>query len=190
MTPEHEKLVASVEGAIGMGEALMLYNEASKVPNDQCIVEIGSWRGRSTVALAHGSMSGNGARVYSIDPHEKHDSGRGLVCSPDDWPVWSDNMWRCRCWSVVRPIGLPSSECEPHMFGAIGLVFVDGEHSYEAVREDLLFAVDSDGLIIMDDYALESVRRAMDEFRSRTDWRLKQTYGSFAILERNDGVKR
>jgi predicted O-methyltransferase YrrM len=39
---------------------------------NQCqgvIVEIGSWKGKSTVALARGSAKGSNEKIYAIDPH-------------------------------------------------------------------------------------------------------------------------
>ena len=74
--PEVHRRLKRVIGAMDldcgeeMPESKALYELALKVPEGQAIIEIGSWCGRSTCALALGSKHGNNVPVYSIDPHE------------------------------------------------------------------------------------------------------------------------
>jgi predicted O-methyltransferase YrrM len=51
-------------------EATLLYNLAIELKHG-CIVEVGSHRGRSTVALGSASLDAHGFPVYAIEPHEK-----------------------------------------------------------------------------------------------------------------------
>ncbi len=62
--------VMAVEGQIQREEARCLYNLARHASAKGVIVEIGSYRGLSTVALAKGSLKGSGIPVYAIDPHQ------------------------------------------------------------------------------------------------------------------------
>jgi len=57
----------------------VLIDLASKVPADEAIVELGSYKGRSTAHLALGSSLGNGAPVHAFDPWED-----GVL--PEDYP--------------------------------------------------------------------------------------------------------
>jgi predicted O-methyltransferase YrrM len=66
---ELRNLAREIEGWLLDGEGELLYNLAKQVPREQAIVELGSWKGRSTVWLAKGAVAGHGAAVYSIDPH-------------------------------------------------------------------------------------------------------------------------
>src|SRR5437868_8006845 len=56
---------------ISAEELLFLEGLAREVQPPECIVEVGSYRGRSTAALAAGSRAGGGAAVYAIEPHEQ-----------------------------------------------------------------------------------------------------------------------
>jgi len=52
---------AEVECLFKLGQ----FNERAGV-----IVEIGSWKGKSTVALARGASRVHSEKIYAIDPHE------------------------------------------------------------------------------------------------------------------------
>ncbi len=58
--PRHLRPVRKTQGYINFAEAELLYRLAFGA-RDGCIVEVGSYRGRSTVALARGSLDGDGA---------------------------------------------------------------------------------------------------------------------------------
>jgi predicted O-methyltransferase YrrM len=70
LTPEDvDRAVTLVEGWLEPGEGRLLYRLAAEADPAGCIVEIGSWHGRSTIWLAAGAQAGRGARVVAIDPH-------------------------------------------------------------------------------------------------------------------------
>jgi len=58
-----------VKGWLTFNEGVFLYNTAKNCNSKYVIVEIGSWQGKSTIWLAKGSLAGNKARIYAIDPH-------------------------------------------------------------------------------------------------------------------------
>lgn len=62
-------IVMGIEGQITRSEARVLADLTEEVPADSLIVEIGTYRGRSTIALAFGSLMHNKNRVYAVDPH-------------------------------------------------------------------------------------------------------------------------
>jgi predicted O-methyltransferase YrrM len=64
MVPEFEK----IDGWLGLHSAELLFTAAAAV-RVGCIVEVGSYRGRSTTALCAGSAAGSKAPVYAIEPH-------------------------------------------------------------------------------------------------------------------------
>src|SRR5690606_34352437 len=55
----------TIDGWLTDGEASALHRLAAEASGP--VVEIGSWRGRSTAALALGSMSGSKQPVYAVD---------------------------------------------------------------------------------------------------------------------------
>jgi predicted O-methyltransferase YrrM len=62
-------ILAQVDGYLYPHEAVFLYRLARFVPGDEPIVEIGSFRGRSTLCLARGLADRGSGKVVSVDPH-------------------------------------------------------------------------------------------------------------------------
>jgi hypothetical protein len=128
--------VMSVEGALTAAEAKLLYNAAECI-RDGCIVEIGSWRGRSTAALAYGSRAGYGVPVYAVEPHERfRDVLGGEYLGTGDRAAFMQNMLRLGLTDIVRLVNL-SSECIASWPDVVGLLWVDGDHRYMGVKRDL-----------------------------------------------------
>ena len=94
MKPPKEILerLAKLEGWIDIAECELLYDLASQI-DDYCIVEIGSYRGKSTVSLGLGSLAGYGVNVYAIEPHLLFVSAAGSKFDgPKDKVVFLDNL--------------------------------------------------------------------------------------------------
>ena len=62
-------ILAQVDGYLYPHEAVFLYRIARFVPGDEPIVEIGSFRGRSTLCLARGLADRGSGKLVSVDPH-------------------------------------------------------------------------------------------------------------------------
>jgi predicted O-methyltransferase YrrM len=63
------KIVAGIQGFLKLEEISLLYDVARRCVDKGVIIEIGSWKGKSTICLALGSKDGPRVKVYSIDPH-------------------------------------------------------------------------------------------------------------------------
>src|SRR5665213_2627162 len=63
--PKKIAAYANIEGWLQEREAITLFRYASKLKSSAVIVEIGSWKGKSTFCLAQGLRSG---KVCAIDP--------------------------------------------------------------------------------------------------------------------------
>src|SRR6266508_6690796 len=92
-----------IEGMIGDQEAALLTRLASQV-EEGCIVEVGSYRGMSTIALA------KGARVpgYAIEPHEHFQGVLGGTFGPADRRAFFENLLRAGVVEQVRLVNLSS----------------------------------------------------------------------------------
>src|SRR5690349_9965124 len=64
-----ERLVANVEGWLNPSEGRVLFRLASKCTGRGVIVEIGSWKGKSTIWLGKGAKTGKRPQIHAIDPH-------------------------------------------------------------------------------------------------------------------------
>jgi len=120
-----------LEGMIGDLEQDLLTRLASEV-DEGCIVEVGSWRGMSTIALA------NGARVpvYAIEPHEHFTGVLGGEFGPDDRRAFFENLLRAGVVEKVRLVNLSSEVVAPGWQLPVGLLWIDGDHRYEGVKRD------------------------------------------------------
>ena len=71
------------EGMLSFEECVLLYRLARDVTSG-CIVEIGSYRGRSATFLGRGSLDGARVPVYAVDPHKEFVGVLGGVFGPQD----------------------------------------------------------------------------------------------------------
>lgn len=129
--------VEGVEGWLAREEAALLLELAAAVEPGLAIVEIGNYRGRSTVALALGAARGACVQVYSIDPHLEFVGPRGGRFGPQDQAHLYANLTRAGVGAQVNVVGLDARAVAAAWPGPrVGLLFVDGDHRYEAVRAD------------------------------------------------------
>ena len=115
--------------------AILLYDLARGVRGG-CIVEVGSYRGRSTLVLARGSADGQGARVYAVEPHETFVGPRGGEFGPEDRAAFFRNMARTGAYRQVRLLNTSSEVVAQGWKEPVALLWLDGDHSYEGVRRD------------------------------------------------------
>lgn len=127
----------SIDGQISRVEAKILMDLAKSTPPETVIVEIGSYRGRSTIALAFGTLEGAGNRVYAIDPHLKFQGILGGCFGPADQAEFYHNVVSANVGEIVSVVSLPSiAAARSWRDRNVSLLWVDGDHSYKAVRED------------------------------------------------------
>jgi predicted O-methyltransferase YrrM len=136
--PSQETLdkIMSVEGGITAQEAQLLYTAAQTV-KDGCIVEVGSYLGRSTAALALGTRAGYYVPVYAVDPHESFRGILGGNFGPADRTIFMQNMLRLEITDVVRMVSVSSEYITASWPDVVGLLWIDGDHRYKAVKRDL-----------------------------------------------------
>lgn len=119
------RVLADVPGWLGDEEALALFELARGCTGRGAIVELGSWRGRSTICLALGSKEGSGAPVVAVDRH-----------MDKTFVDFQENIRRAGVADLVRPIRATSAEALAEFDEPIELLFIDASHKYEDVRRD------------------------------------------------------
>jgi predicted O-methyltransferase YrrM len=175
------RIAREIEGQISPKELRVLVHLASKVAPDNVVVEIGTYRGRSTVALALGSRTGSGSRVYTIDPHLDFKGVKGGEFGPKDMAALYANLTKAGVGETVAVICLPSLvSAKAWMEQNVGLLWLDGDHAYEAVRGDFdawsPWLV-SDGVVAFHDVDVLGVKQLMDELRQDTRLEFVDTVG-------------
>lgn len=122
-------------GGTDAEELSLLYHLAQETQRG-VIVEVGSARGGSTVALALGSKSGFQAPVYAIEPHEHFVGVLGGVFTPEFRSLFFENLLATKTADMVRLVNLSSEVVTPGWDREVGLIFIDGDHTYEGVKRD------------------------------------------------------
>lgn len=126
--------VSAIEGfLVSPYQEQWLFNTARELPDRATIVEIGSFKGRSTCCLAYG-IRGSSKHIFAIDTFEGNDKDFGRSSSYYD--VFLDNLGRNGLSGYVSPLRGWSSEVGKNWNRPIHLLFIDGGHEYEDVLLD------------------------------------------------------
>lgn len=131
------QLTSEIDGWLSDSEGELLYQLAKKVPSGQAIVELGSWKGKSTVWLAKGTEAGQRNKVHSIDPH----SGSKAHISEGEtntYTAFTNNLTKAGVQDIVVPLVNTSAEAVKRWREGIGLLWIDAMHEYEDVKRDFL----------------------------------------------------
>jgi predicted O-methyltransferase YrrM len=168
----HAELAALLDGVDGWlhpAEAAVLYRAAAAAAarrSDPTIAEIGSWKGRSTIALAKGLLdAGVAGTVYAIDPHivrpEIPDQAE------DRLPALQANLRRTGVADAVEIVHTFSHDARPRFAdGSIDVLFIDGDHSYAGVTQDIddwVSALAPRAVVGFNDYQIPDVAQALRE---------------------------
>ena len=135
-------LAGGVDGWLTDAQARRLWEAARRVRAPARIVEIGSFRGRSTIVL--GLAADEGVQVIAIDPHGGGDRGPqeftpDAALGDQDHAAFTENLARAGLSERVRHVRLGSQEAldEPGLQGRVDLLYVDGAHRYAPARADI-----------------------------------------------------
>ena len=137
---ETMELVADVEGWMSPGQGATLFEAASRCPENGTIVEIGSFRGRSTIVLA--TASDPSVDVVAIDPHAGNDRGPQEIDgfadeAEGDHAVFNANLAAADVTDRVRHLRMFSHDALGVVEGDVDVLYVDGAHRYAPASADI-----------------------------------------------------
>lgn len=146
---------AKLDGWFTLSEGKFLYDLSKAINGRGVIVEIGSWKGKSTICLAKGAKPET--KIFAIDPHVGSDEHLALVAVGEK--VWTfdkfkQNLQTFGVLDRVTPIVDYSHNVAKTWSQPIELLFIDGAHDEESVTRDFeLFSpfVVPGGWIVMHD---------------------------------------
>jgi len=125
--------VYPLPGMLTAGEVECLYRLGQINHCNGVIVEIGSWKGRSTVALARGASRVHDAKVYAIDPH-KPLPVEGYT--EDTEAAFMANIKKTGVADRVVPMIMTSEQAARGWNQPVRLLWIDGDHRYESAKLD------------------------------------------------------
>ena len=156
---EINKIVETVEGWLNPPVVFLLYKLASRLPSRAKIVEIGSWKGKSTVLL---QLSNEKADIYAIDPHKGSHEHKELFGKVDTYAEFMSNI-KLHCNpEKIKVLRKFSREAALDVPDGIDFLWIDGSHDYKDVRSDfeLYFPkLKPGGWVAMHDYKWQGVKK-------------------------------
>jgi len=180
MVDQHElfERAFDVESFLTREQGKVLFELAKEATNN--IGELGSWKGRSSIILAAGMLSGKDRKqIFCVDTWKNCD----LQPYKDYFPQWKEAITRNGLKDVCVPIQSDSVQAarqfEPNSFG---LLFIDTWHTRIAIENDLRAwwsRIIPGGKIVFHD-----VEPSWPEILEFVDWLEKEEQKAFGIVER------
>lgn len=125
--------IETIEGLLDSpAQERWLFRAARGLPEDSVIVEIGSFKGRSTSCLAF-ACAETGKRVFAIDTFDGNDVDFPQRAFLGDFLRTLEERGLCQ---YVTPVLGRSAEVASHWERPIHLLFIDGSHLFEDVVAD------------------------------------------------------
>jgi len=192
-----QQAFARIQGFLTDLEGYRLMQLAANGGGLGAIVEIGSFFGRSTAFLATGSKLAGRERVFAIDHFRgspEHQAGQRnenavLAAEGTTFHRFESNLRDLGIADYVTPIVASSDEAIRDWKDPIRLLFIDGDHSYKASRQDFeLWSpfVVSQGFICFHDIpGWPGVTKFYEELLATSDYRQIGAVQSLRVVARN-----
>jgi predicted O-methyltransferase YrrM len=197
LPPPDKAFFDEIEGMISAQEAALLYRLAAK-PRAGCIVEIGSWRGKSAIAMALGVKTLPADKrqpITCIEPHAEYTGVLGGKFGPKDREAFFKAVLDADCAQEIALVNLSSTAAARAWTKPIGLLFIDGDHSEEGVQADVdAWApfLTRNGVIVFDDAKDETIgpARVVERMLASGEYQLAKRVGKIAVLRKTEGAMR
>lgn len=187
----------SIEGFLHDLEGFALLQWAAHGGGVGAIVEIGSYVGRSTAFLAAGSQRAGREKVHAVDHFggsPEHQAGQAFasgILAQEGTTLhrFERNLRQLDLLHHVVPVVASSEVAATGWSGPIRLLFIDGDHSYEASKRDFelwsKFVVPKGAICFHDIGVWPGVTRCYEEIlASDTAYRVQASFESLRILEK------
>jgi predicted O-methyltransferase YrrM len=119
----------------GLRDSHYLLYAVARALRPGVVVEIGSARGKSTCTLALACSQNQHGMVYAIDPHEPN-AWSDLGVTGDSYEFLRARLRAYSLGAWCRVIRATSAQAASDWSRPIDLLFVDGDHTYEGVKQD------------------------------------------------------
>jgi hypothetical protein len=183
------KIMDSVEGMLQSYETERLYELAGKSKKN--ILELGSFRGKSTVALLLGAQE-SGNKVFTVDPFITSDCSTGGSTIVDGDADYETFMKNTGPWQERLVLYKMKSRDVAWTHGEIDVFFIDAFHTYEEVRADFFHFyshLSRDARVAFHDYSpykpvFPGVVKFVDELLVSGEWVWEDFRGALISIRR------
>lgn len=163
-----KNIVSPMDGWLSFHEGSFLYDTAQAHASRGAVVEIGSWKGKSTIWLANGVRDGKGDAVYAIDPHTGAPEHHEIFKTKDIWTFeeFKKNIKTAGVEKFVHAIVDRSENAARDWKKPVAFLWIDGAHAYEAAKLDFdswFPHLIEGGVIAYHDSTFDDVQRVVKE---------------------------
>ncbi len=193
------KRILDIPGWLSPNEIVQLYTTASLAINElpgTFLVEIGSWKGRSTVTIGLACKADKRGQLLAIDPGNEIDpldTRFGKSKAKPTLIALQTNISLFDLNKYVIVVPLQSGQAwDKYRTRRIGLLFIDGDHAYEAVRFDVdrwtQSLVNGGYLLIHDTINHEGPRNIFLSLLLHPHYRYLGTTGDLACFQKKSSI--
>ena len=153
----------------------------SEKSGDVTVLEVGSWKGRSSNHMAQicKSKPDVNAKIICIDTWlgspEAIETMERVNGFPTVFKTFINNALFLKNEDIIYPFPIASTQAAHYLISKnfeADIIYIDAGHEYEAVLLDAKLywkLLKKGGFMIFDDYAIKSVIKAVDEFLADKD---------------------
>lgn len=146
-----------IEGWFNLPQALALQKIVKQLPTESKVVELGSYKGRSSVAIA--AVLPAGSILYCVDHFQGSEEHKKSHLDVNNLlTAFTQNIERFGVKDKISTLAMTTTEAaakfDPE---SLDLVLVDAAHDYDSVKADLLNwypKIKPGGILLCDDYEL------------------------------------
>jgi len=173
------KAIFKIQGWLRGHEARILqkYVIEQQEKSKSDLLEIGSWKGRSSVTIA--SILTGDRRLWIVDHFQgslEHQKGQRFYTPPRYtrgnklwiYPELLENIIKYDIQDKVIVLPLGSEEAAKVIIGQFSFIFIDGDHRYEGVSEDCslwLSHLEENGILIFHDFQHPPIHKFCNELK-------------------------
>lgn len=126
-----------MEGYLTEREMKFLFLLGAHRASSGDVLEIGSFKGKSTVILAMASRMAGDGRVFAVDPlTSPSETDPGLGGKESGWEDFRANLKRAGVEDYVEFYRMFSHELAPKWHRRLRLLWIDGDHTYSGTKAD------------------------------------------------------
>lgn len=188
-----ENIACKIDGCLFPGEEAFLAQLARECSGKGVIVEIGSYLGRSSASLGLGSMQGSRTTVFTFDHFE---GDPFMEVKPAQFETLKHNIEKSGVDMIVIPSTESSDVAGQTFTDPIELLFIDANHTFEAVEEDYTLwspKVIEGGIVafhdtfdpVMNGLRFDGPLRVIEKYCQPPEWKILGRFQSITVVKKN-----